>query len=208
MRAGRAMAGKLGRPSAGPADDELGQRTGSADRYPPGGRGGGGWPADGDPGPADRCGDPYRAQPVELNEDRSAGDGLAQRVELVPVEPDPAVIGRPVMHPDHPEVDRLGGELDARLAGQMEYVAGAGNHISSCPRWPAGRRWVWAGMVVRVPAMPGQVQVGVRFRSGACGAGSGPVVAGGSDAGRGLVLVPAAGLVLARGVRMGAGGQG
>src|SRR5690606_879541 len=97
---------------------------------------------------------------LDLYEDHPAFDGLAQRVELIPVEPDPAVVGGCVVHPDDPEVDRPAGELDARVAGQMEYVAGAGNHISSCPKWPAYRRRGWGVMDGDGPWGPPRPPVG------------------------------------------------
>jgi hypothetical protein len=46
-------------------------------------------------------------------------------VELISVEPHPAGVRRPVVNPDHPEVDR-GPELDTGVSGDLQYIPGAG----------------------------------------------------------------------------------
>src|SRR6185312_3109212 len=101
-------------------------------------RGGSRWSADSDRRTRDRASGPYgvRAglrcglhllQPFPLYEDGPAADGVAGGVELVAVEPEPTVVGRPVEHPDHPEHDRP-EELDTRRASHVQNVTGAGKH--------------------------------------------------------------------------------
>jgi hypothetical protein len=68
---------------------------------------------------------PYLPEPVDLDEDRTPLNGVAGRVQLVPVEPDPPVVRGPVVDPDHPEEQWL-DELDARRASYMEDVTGPG----------------------------------------------------------------------------------
>src|SRR3954447_19506735 len=65
---------------------------------------------------------------ADLYEDRPALDGVTRRVELVSVEPDPALIGAVRQHPDHPEDDRR-VELDRRLRTDQQDIPGTRQHV-------------------------------------------------------------------------------
>jgi hypothetical protein len=59
-----------------------------------------------------------------LDEECAALDGVASRIERVPVDPDPTVIGAPGVYPDDPDRHRpVTGELDAGVRPDVDDVA-------------------------------------------------------------------------------------
>jgi hypothetical protein len=64
-------------------------------------------------------------QTAELDEDGPAFDRLSGGVELVAVQPRPAVVRLPVVDSDHTEQHRL-RELDACLSGYPQNITGPG----------------------------------------------------------------------------------
>jgi hypothetical protein len=60
-----------------------------------------------------------RSEAVDLHKDGPSLDGVSRGVELVAIKPGPAVVGLPVMHPDHPEHHRF-GELHAGCPGHSD----------------------------------------------------------------------------------------
>ena len=70
--------------------------------------------------------------------DGSTLDGVTGRVELVAIQPDPALVRRPVVHPDDAEKHRR-RELDAGRLRHMYDIAGPRKHVISCPEPSRGK---------------------------------------------------------------------